>query len=279
MGLVVDTMADIGVTRISRWIFNCYVIHDGGAGMPVVVDAGLPGVTDDVLEVMTGLGLDLAALAGVYATHAHSDHVGGAPLLSARAGAPVYLPHRSRDYLQGERPRTPGLASIARIWPTAFDQPFDRRGATGAIRGSRIAGYGTGPGMRWPATSRPGFLPDDGSLPEAPEWQVIAAPGHTDDSVALFNPRTRTLLSGDAVLSIGGRAWMTPETVDEATGAETSGRLRALDVAHLLPGHGRPVHGDGATARALGPHEGPRGAAAFSSGLVRCLTGGAEAEQ
>ncbi len=29
VGLVVETMEQIGITRVSRWIFNCYLIHDG----------------------------------------------------------------------------------------------------------------------------------------------------------------------------------------------------------------------------------------------------------
>ena len=71
---------------------------------------------------------------------------------------------------------------------------------------------------------------------------MINASGHTDDSIALWNPTTRTLLSGDAVLTARGKAWHTPETVDAASAAATRKRLEELSVAHLLPGHGRPVH-------------------------------------
>ena len=80
-------------------------------------------------------------------------------------------------------------------------------------------------------------------------------------------------MSGDAILSVGGRAWITPETVETRPAPTSAERLRHLDVAHLLPGHGRPVHGEGVTACARGPDEGPKGVAAFSVGLVRCLTG------
>ncbi len=51
------------------------------------------------------------------------------------------------------------------------------------------------------------------------------------------------------------------------------GRLRGLDVAHLFPGHGRPVHGEAVTAGALGPGEGPEGMAAFFAAMARCLAG------
>ena len=148
MGLVVETFDDLGVTRVSRWIFNCYLVHDGGAGAPFVVDAGLPGLVDDLAPVMRGLGLELGDLVTVTATHAHSDHVAGAPVLARRAGAPVHLPARVRAYVEGSTPRTPTTAAVARIWPTVLDQPFDRAGAADAARGARVAGYGSPAGMR-----------------------------------------------------------------------------------------------------------------------------------
>ena len=271
MALVVETDAAIGVTRLSRWIFNCYLIHDGGDGTPAVVDAGLPGLVDDLEPVMAGLGLDIAAIGGVFATHGHSDHVSGAPALSARSRCAVHLPAGDRAYLAGEVPRTPGPASVARIWPTVLDQPFDASGATQAARGAKVAGYGSRAGMRWPAPPPVDFLAGGDRLPGASAWQVLAAAGHTDDSIAFWHEGTRTLLSGDAVLTVGGRAWMTPETVDGVAGRRAAERLRALDVDHLLPGHGRPVSGRGVTAQALGPEEWPAGAVGLAGRLGRRL--------
>ncbi|PRC44768.1 MBL fold metallo-hydrolase, partial [Mycobacterium sp. ITM-2017-0098] len=40
MSLVIEHYRDLGITRLSRWIFNCYLIH--GNDSCVVVDAGLP---------------------------------------------------------------------------------------------------------------------------------------------------------------------------------------------------------------------------------------------
>jgi len=142
-----------------------------------------------------------------------------------------------------------------------------------AARGAKVAGYGTKAGMRWPQGQPVEFLIDGDRLPGTPEWEVISTPGHTDDSTAFWHERTQTLLSGDAVLSVGGRAWVTPETVDDEASAKTSARLRQLHVSHLLPGHGRPVHGVEVMAAALRPSDGPKGLAAFARGLVSCLSG------
>ncbi|WP_374024909.1 MBL fold metallo-hydrolase [Mycobacterium sp. HNNTM2301] len=237
MSLVVDEMPDLGITRVSRWVFNCYVLRgDDGA---VVVDAGLPRVASDLAGMLNRLGGTVHA---VVATHGHSDHVAGAAAVAARYPAPIWLPARTLPYLDGTKPRTPTLGRAARIWPTLMDQPLDRVGVSGFLGGARIAGYGTPAGMRWTGESPRGGLTDGQSLPGAPEWTVIDAGGHTDDSVALWNATTRTLLSGDAVLTVRGKVWHTPEIVDPASAAATRKRLEELPVAHLLPGHGRPVH-------------------------------------
>jgi glyoxylase-like metal-dependent hydrolase (beta-lactamase superfamily II) len=240
MGLVIESMPDLGITRVSRWTFNCYVIHDTDGG-PIVIDAGLPDTHDDLAPVLREHGGSLKA---IVATHGHSDHVAGAPRLAERHGAAIHLPARTLAYFDNERPRTPTPAKVARIWPALLDQPFDPRGVVGLIRGARVAGFGTPAGMRWSGPAPTSALTDGQPLPGAPGWTVLAAAGHTDDSIALWNEATRTLISGDAVLSARGCVWHTPEVVDPEAACATAARLQQLPVAHLLPGHGRPVHAD-----------------------------------
>jgi glyoxylase-like metal-dependent hydrolase (beta-lactamase superfamily II) len=239
MSLAINDMPDLGITRLSRWIFNCYVLQSSDGA--VVVDAGLPRVAHDLTAVLDRIGGTLHA---VVATHGHSDHVAGAAALAARHSAPIWLPVTTLSYLDGAKPRTPTPKAAARIWPTLIDQPFDRVGVAGLLSGARVAGYGTPAGMRWKGPAPAGGLADGQPLPGAPDWMVINANGHTDDSIALWNPATRTLLSGDAVLTTRGKVWHTPEIVDASSAAATRERLEQLPVAHLLPGHGKPVHVD-----------------------------------
>ena len=35
-----SAIGDVGIRHLSRYIFNCYLIEDGGDGAPLVVDDG-----------------------------------------------------------------------------------------------------------------------------------------------------------------------------------------------------------------------------------------------
>ncbi|PRC41326.1 MBL fold metallo-hydrolase, partial [Mycobacterium sp. ITM-2017-0098] len=206
------------------------------------------GSPDDIAGVLSVLGGSVAA---VVATHGHSDHVAGAPALAAETSAPLYLPETTIGYLDGTtRPRTPTLPKVTRIWPTLVSQPFDVTAVTGFVNGAAIAGFGGAKGMVGKALEHAKPLADGTPLPGIVGWEVLSVPGHTDDSTAFWHAASATLISGDAVLSAGGRAWFTPETVDEAAAKRSEQRLRGLPVEHLLPGHGLPVHRSDVWARA-----------------------------
>jgi glyoxylase-like metal-dependent hydrolase (beta-lactamase superfamily II) len=249
----VETLPELGITVISAWIFNCYVVHDGGEGRPLVIDPGLVRNADAVVAQL-GPG-DEARPWVVAATHAHSDHVGGVPHLAGRAPLRLHLPAVVRTWRDGERPPTPGPREVARIVPVLADQPFDAGSLLAMAKEASRAGYGNR-GYRMPVEVT-GWLADGEAVPGAPNWVALHTPGHTTDSTCYWCATTRTLLSGDAVLSVGRRPWFNPEYVDEVASATTEDRLRALDVEHLLPGHGRVCTGSDVLANALGHRERP----------------------
>ncbi|MCA9618945.1 MAG: MBL fold metallo-hydrolase [Myxococcales bacterium] len=220
---------DLPLHHLSRWIFNCYLVEDTGDGRPLVVDAGLPCTAGLAAPLVSGTPR-------IAATHGHSDHVGGITRLLDRA-AEVLLPARCEAYLGGEPARTPGPREVAKILPVFADQPFD----LAALRefGSATAGYGRTPRMTVPFPVS-GYLSDGDRLGD---WEILAAPGHSDDSTCFYHPASETLISGDAILTHDGRAWFNPEIVDPVRSRATEERLRELSVRHLLPGHGLPLAG------------------------------------
>ena len=237
MGVKVDRFADSPVTRVSRWCFNCYLI-DGDDGNVVVVDAFMPKLVADLAPLLG----DRRPIA-VTATHGHPDHLSGAPAIAERYGAGIHLAAATVSYIDGSAiPRTPSVAKLARTWPVLFGQPFDAKAAAGFVAASATIGFGTTRGMLWPGPAPTFALNDGDRLPGASAWTVIAAPGHTDDGIAFWHADSRTLLSGDAVITMYGRPRFAPDTIDAAASARTAARLRSLPVEHVLPGHGLPAH-------------------------------------
>ncbi len=240
------TVAELGAHRLGAWIFNCWIVPDGGAGRPLVVDLGVPSTAARLTELLAAESLSGEPV--VAATHLHVDHVAGVPSFEASAACSVCLPPKAAAYAAGEKFALPGPSEVVKIVPVMRSQKFSfaplRELATAKV-GCVQSGYVA-------PTANPTYLVDGEAVPGAPDWQVMVTPGHSDDSVSLWNERTRTLLSGDAVLSVGPRAWFNPETVDKPAQAETEDRLRSLRVDVLLPGHGRPVVRRDVLSTALG---------------------------
>lgn len=71
--------------------------------------------------------------------------------------------------------------------------------------------------------------------------KVLYTPGHTSDSICLYDERTKTLFSGDTVFGWGAFGRTNLDTGSKKDLLASLGRLSALEVDVLLPGHGEPI--------------------------------------
>ncbi|HSO37436.1 MAG TPA: MBL fold metallo-hydrolase, partial [Labilithrix sp.] len=78
----------------------------------------------------------------------------------------------------------------------------------------------------------------DGPAPET--WDVLHTPGHAPGHVCLFEKRSRTLVVGDMVASVG-TILIAPGDGDMQVYLEQLRRLGAYDAAVALPAHGDPI--------------------------------------
>lgn len=144
-------------------------------------------------------------------THLHSDHCGGNAALQEKY--PV---------LQTVIP--PGLSEYVRNWdPVALT--FE---PTGQLC----------PQFGFNAVLVPGSEMALGDL----HWEVHAAPGHDSHSVILFEPRSRTLISADALWEVGFGV-VFPELEGDAAFhevAQTIDLIESLSPQIVIPGHGSP---------------------------------------
>jgi glyoxylase-like metal-dependent hydrolase (beta-lactamase superfamily II) len=190
---------------------NNIVLHDD-AETGTVIDTGY--VTHGAQTV----ALVRQALAGrrlgrLVNTHCHSDHIGGNAALARAFGCTISIPA--------------GEAHNVAEWDTealhldGFGQRCERFAFDATISAGESLTLG-------------GF-----------EWQALAAPGHDMDSLVLYAPEPRVLISADALWE-NGFGVLFPELYGEpglAATRTTLDRIAALDVATVVPGHGA-VFGD-----------------------------------
>lgn len=219
-----------------RYLFtNVYLV--GGPDGWVLVDAAMKGAGDDIAKAAEHYFGEGTRPEAIVLTHGHFDHVGAIEELLDRWDVPVWahqleLPHLTgrEDYVEPDP--TVGKGAMALL---SFSYP------NAAIDlGARV---------------QP--LPADMSVPHLPDWKWIHVPGHTNGQVALFRESDRTLIAGDAFVTVeqeslykvatqkeevhGPPAYFTP---DWESARESVRILAELSPEIGATGHGTPMRGE-----------------------------------
>jgi glyoxylase-like metal-dependent hydrolase (beta-lactamase superfamily II) len=157
----------------------------------VVVDTGVAGQTDRILNAVRAEGRSPADVSLILLTHGHGDHAGSAAALSDATGAPIALGAGDEEKcLHGRDTEMRARGLVAKT-------------ALAAIRKRQAGG-----------TSNPGPVPDlifdaERSLKEyGIDAVVVPSPGHTRGSLAVFTASGEALV-GD-LLGGGGRSRTAP---------------------------------------------------------------------
>ena len=224
-----------------------YLITDEKDGL-MVVDCGSVGAAQAVEDFCTHtIKRSLMAIRIIAATHFHIDHIGGIgtlleicspktmvlfhPLVKAYLKAGQRL-SPMRHWLTGLLPTLIGGAFGIRKWsdlvfdgPAGVPLPFFRD----LQRVSYVDRIRYLEGNRLPR-SRIGLG----------DWEVIAAPGHSEESVVFFNEASGELIAGDLILGRkDGRGYVNRFCWDEEQIRRTLAALmEMIRVRIIFPGHG-----------------------------------------
>ncbi len=204
------------IIQINRWRFvNAFLVREEDGF--TLVDTTVGGGAEQLIGAARNAGADIRRIA---LTHGHGDHVGSLDALKQQLGdsVQVLMPELDARIHAGEKVVD---GKPAGSWPKLETTPDVR--LTG---GERI-----------------------GSL------EVVPTPGHTPGHVSFLDTRDGTIIVGDTFTSIGGLAvsnhfylrfpLAAMATWDKGKDLESAKKLRELEPAVLVVGHGNPVRNPG----------------------------------
>lgn len=203
----------------------------------VLIDAGMPGSANEIVSVSEKYFGANSRPKAIILTHGHFDHVGAIIELVKHWEVPVYAHELEIPFLTGQTsyskpdPTVEGgmVAKMSSLFP---NEPIDL--------GSNVR-----------------KLPMDGTVPHLPDFRWIHTPGHSPGHISLFREKDRTLLAGDAFVTVKQDSLykvLTQKqevngppryfTTDWKAAKESVQELTSLKPAVAVTGHGLPMAGE-----------------------------------
>jgi glyoxylase-like metal-dependent hydrolase (beta-lactamase superfamily II) len=220
-------------------LVNLYIIGEpkGKDSKWILVDTGLAHSSKAILEEVERLYGENCPPQAIILTHGHFDHVGSVIELSDQWNVPVYAHSLELPYLTGRKDYPPADPTVGEGLIAGMSSIFPNEGIN--------------------LEHRIHPLPQDGSIPNMPEWQWIHTPGHTPGHISLFRKSDGILVAGDAITTVKQESLLSVLTQkQELNGppayfttdwnkAEESVRtLRQLKPTLAITSHGAPMKGE-----------------------------------
>jgi glyoxylase-like metal-dependent hydrolase (beta-lactamase superfamily II) len=215
---------------------NAYLIEGDDGYTLVDCGWGLPDVLSTLERALSDMGLRVADVRSVIATHFHTDHYGMAGTIAEMAGAKVMM--HSADWA---------------ILDTRFrniDAEFERRDRWLERNGMSLEGYDDEDRNRNFAKRLTLRAPDrelaDGDVLEigSRRFRVVWTPGHTPGHVCLYDEDARSLISGDHILpQITPHIGYWSDLDEDPLGKFLASlhKVAALGAKSALPAHREPI--------------------------------------
>jgi glyoxylase-like metal-dependent hydrolase (beta-lactamase superfamily II) len=235
-----------GVHRLGNEIVNYYVVEaDGGL---VLVDGGVPGFYDQLVEFLRSRGRTVAELDAMLLTHAHPDHIGIAERVRGE-GVRVLIHEADADQARTGKQHAHERNML----------PYFRHRATWRLIGMAARSGG----LKIPKIAELTTF-GEGELDVPGHPRAIHTPGHSPGHVAFHFEGQGALLAGDALCTYnpltgrrGPQLMPGAFALSNAQAMESLGRLEPIAAGVVLPGHGDPWTGGLppaiARAREVGP--------------------------
>jgi glyoxylase-like metal-dependent hydrolase (beta-lactamase superfamily II) len=230
-GIMTEVAA--GVHALGSERFNWYVIERGGRF--TLVDSGLPTHWPQLASLLETRGAGLENVEAVLLTHGHGDHAGNAERARTDTAATVYAhPDEWGPARSGTTHGRVGKDILKDIWRPSFL--------------SFLAELYRGGAFSFPPMTKLSAIQDGDTVDVPGNPRVIAVPGHTAGSCALYLADDGVAFTGDALLTYccTGSVRTGPQIAtdlwheDPEQALTSLDRLEGLGAHTVLPGHGDP---------------------------------------
>ncbi|MFB3161361.1 MBL fold metallo-hydrolase [Neobacillus sp. 179-J 1A1 HS] len=234
-GIGIEVLPDIYSHTIQ--IVNVCVVGNPTTKNFVLVDAGMPESANEIISVTEERFGANSRPQAIILTHGHFDHVGAIIELVKHWDVPVYAHELELPFLTGKKsypepdPTVEG-GLVAKMSPMFPNEPINL--------GNHIQ-----------------KLPSDGSVPHLSGFRWIHTPGHSPGHVSFFRDEDRSLIAGDAFITVKQDSLykvLTQEmevngpprylTTDWQAAWESVKTLEALKPSVAVTGHGMPLSGE-----------------------------------
>jgi glyoxylase-like metal-dependent hydrolase (beta-lactamase superfamily II) len=186
-----------------------------------LIDTGCAGSGADIADAIGELGLRRGDLDRVVLTHFHEDHAGSAAEVGGWDQVTVMAHRREAPIIRGEVSGPP---------PNFTDWERELHRNIGADK------LPPAPPARVDRELQDGDLLEFGG-----GARVIATPGHTDGSIAIYLPQASVLFTGDTVAHVDGQVMLGVFNLDRAQTADSFRILAGLETDLACVGHGDPI--------------------------------------
>ncbi len=203
----------------------------------VLIDTGMPGSANEIKDVVQERFGENIRPKAIVLTHGHFDHVGSIAVLLEEWDIPVFAHELEIPYLTGKKDYPPGDPNVDSGLVAKMSPMFPNHGID---IGAHVQS-----------------LPANGTVPCMPGWKWIHTPGHTPGHISLFRESDRTLIAGDAFVTVKQESLykvmtQTQEisgppkyfTTDWNAAYESVKKVVELMPDLAITGHGQPMSGN-----------------------------------
>lgn len=163
-------------------IVNIHMVGNPDGGDFVLVDAGLPESSDEIIRAAEERFGEGRRPKAIILTHGHFDHVGSIIELIEAWDVPVYAHQSELPYLCGQEPYPKPDPTVEGGMMAKMSSMFPREPIDLGDNAE--------------------LLPADGSVPHMPGFEWIHTPGHSKGHVSLYRASDGTLIVGDAFVTV-----------------------------------------------------------------------------